>query len=44
VLLIRGLHSRSDKQEDCLDRLGLAAPKSLSDRLYAALVRGALTS
>jgi acyl-CoA hydrolase len=43
-LLIRGLRSRSGAQDDCLDRLGLAAPKSLPDRLYAALVRGALAS
>ena len=43
-LLLSGLRSRSSKQADCLDRLGLSAPKSLSDRLYAALVRGALAS
>jgi acyl-CoA hydrolase len=43
-LLVHGFTSRAVKQKDCLDRLGLAAPKSLSDRLYAALVRGALAS
>lgn len=42
VLLMRGIASRSTQDEDCLDRLGLAAPRSMSDRLYAALVRGAL--
>lgn len=41
-LLIRGFTSGSPKQNDCLDRLGLAAPKSMTERLYAALVRGAL--
>jgi acyl-CoA hydrolase len=41
-LLLHGLGARAPKNEDCLDRLGLAHPKSLSDRLYAALVRGAL--
>jgi acyl-CoA hydrolase len=39
---IRGFTSPKAKQADCLDRLGLMAPKSLCDRLYAALVRGAL--
>jgi acyl-CoA hydrolase len=39
---MRGLFGSSDKDTDCLDRLGLAHPKSMSDRLYAALVRGAL--
>jgi acyl-CoA hydrolase len=43
-LLVHGFTSRAAKQKDCLDRLGLAAPKTLSDRLYAALVRGALAS
>ena len=33
---------RAPKDADCLDRLGLAQPKTVSDRLYAALVRGAL--
>jgi acyl-CoA hydrolase len=41
-LLLRGLGARTRKDEDCLDRLGLGNPKTLSDRLYAALVRGAL--
>ena len=41
-LLLRGLGAHAQKDEDCLDRLGLAHPKTLSDRIYAALVRGAL--
>ncbi len=43
-LLTQGLMSRQEKQKDCLDRLALATPKGLSERLYAALVRGALAS
>ena len=43
VLLIRGFGSRSE-DTDCLDRLGLARPKSASQWIYAALVRGALDS
>jgi acyl-CoA hydrolase len=43
TFLIRGLIARS-ADFDCLDRLGLAHPQSLSERLYAALVRGALNS
>jgi acyl-CoA hydrolase len=42
ALLMRGLGADSEKYQDCLDRLGLAHPKSASDWLYAALVRGAL--
>ena len=42
VLLVRGLTARPKKNEDCLDRLGLARPKSAMDWLYAGLVRGAL--
>ena len=42
--LLHGLGTHSQKDEDCLDRLGLAHPKTLSDRLYAALVRGALAN
>jgi acyl-CoA hydrolase len=38
---IRGLAS-GDADADCLDRLGLARPKSPSEWFYAALVRGAL--
>ncbi len=38
---MRGLRSGGGNA-DCLDRLGLARPKSLSEWLYAALVRGAL--
>ena len=41
-LLMHGLGAHAQADEDCLDRLGLAHPKTLSDRLYAALVRGAL--
>jgi acyl-CoA hydrolase len=41
-LFLRGLGARAPKDEDCLDRLRLADPKTLSERLYAALVRGAL--
>jgi acyl-CoA hydrolase len=40
-LLVRGLVAQS-ADSDCLDRLGLAKPRSLAERLYAALVRGAL--
>ncbi|HTV27203.1 MAG TPA: acetyl-CoA hydrolase/transferase C-terminal domain-containing protein [Xanthobacteraceae bacterium] len=41
-LLLHGLGACARKDEDCLDRLGLAHPKTLSDRVYGALVRGAL--
>ena len=40
-LLLRGLSYRAEHQE-LLDRLGLAQPRSPSEWLYAALVRGAL--
>ncbi len=40
ALLMRGIGSPHAR--DCLDRLGLAQPKSMIERLYAALVRGAL--
>jgi acyl-CoA hydrolase len=40
-LLVRGLVAQS-ADSDCLDRLGLAKPRSLAERLYAALIRGAL--
>ena len=40
-LLVHGLVARS-ADSDCLDRLGLAKPRKLSEWLYAALVRGAL--
>jgi len=43
TLFLRGLSSRP-KAKDCLDRLGLAHPKSVSEWLYAALVRGALNA
>lgn len=42
ALLLRGLSDRADPA--CLDRLGLAQPRTPSERLYAALVRGALNS
>jgi acyl-CoA hydrolase len=41
LLLLRGLSSRPGDGE-CLDRLGLAHPKTAVERLYGALVRGAL--
>jgi acyl-CoA hydrolase len=41
ALLMRGLGARADGA-DCLDRLGLARPKSVTEWFYAALVRGAL--
>jgi acyl-CoA hydrolase len=47
IRLLRLLrHGLSSQKTDvaCLDRLGLAPPKSLKDRLYAALVRGALNA
>jgi acyl-CoA hydrolase len=40
-LLMRGLSS-SGRNDDCLARLDLAHPRALKERLYAALVRGAL--
>ena len=43
VLLMRGLGARAD-YADCLDRLGLAKPKSMTEWFYAALVRGALAA
>jgi hypothetical protein len=42
-LALRGFGARGDF-DDCLDRLGLAQPKSVADRIYAALVRGALSA
>jgi acyl-CoA hydrolase len=41
ALLMRGLHARA-ADVDCLDRLGLAHPKSVTEWFYAGLVRGAL--
>jgi len=43
ALLLRGLGPRAE-EADCLDRLGLAHPRTASEWLYAALVRGALRS
>jgi hypothetical protein len=41
ALLFRGFSERAEDKE-CLERLGLAQPKTASQWLYAALVRGAL--
>ena len=43
ALLMRGLGARAE-DADCLDRLGLARPKSMTEWFYAALVRGALAA
>jgi acyl-CoA hydrolase len=43
ALLMRGLGVRADCA-DCLDRLGLAKPRSVTEWFYAALVRGALAA
>jgi acyl-CoA hydrolase len=43
TLAMRGLGSRPE-YDDCLDRLGLAKPNSVKERLSAALMRGALTA
>ncbi|MBN8936749.1 MAG: acetyl-CoA hydrolase [Rhizobiales bacterium] len=40
-VLMRGAFS-ADHNRECLERLQLAEPKRLSERLYAALMRGAL--
>jgi ribosomal protein L30/L7E len=40
--LWRGQFGARSTHEDCLDRLGLAHPKSINERLLAAAVRGAL--
>jgi hypothetical protein len=40
---MRGLGARAE-DADCLDRLGLARPKSATEWFYAALVRGALAA
>ena len=42
ALLLRGLFSAAPKDDEHLARLNLAQPKTLSERIYAALVRGAL--
>jgi acyl-CoA hydrolase len=43
-MLAQGLRAGADSAEirDCLQRMGLDRPSALSDRLYAALLRGAL--
>ncbi len=43
ALLMGGLGARAEYM-DCLDRLGLAKPKSMTEWFYAALVRGALAA
>jgi acyl-CoA hydrolase len=43
ALLLRGLSSRSADQA-CLDRLGLARPRTPYEWIYATLVRGALNA
>jgi acyl-CoA hydrolase len=43
ALLMGGLGARAEYM-DCLDRLGLAKPKSVTEWFYAALVRGALAA
>jgi acyl-CoA hydrolase len=43
TLFLRGLSPRPNGK-DCLDRLGLAQPKSASEWLYAVIVRGALNA
>ena len=43
ALLLHGLASDA-ADADCLDRMGLARPKNPREWLYAALLRGALTS
>jgi len=42
ALLWRGFASQPAKDNDCLARLGLAKPRTATEWLYAALVRGAL--
>jgi hypothetical protein len=42
-LFFDGLSPRAEHKE-CLERLGLAYPKTMKDRLYAALVGGALNA
>jgi acyl-CoA hydrolase len=42
AMVVRGLTSGSADAKECLVRLGLAQPRNLSERFYAALVRGAL--
>ena len=41
ALALRGLAGSAD-HADCLQRMGLAQPKSIADRLYACLISGAL--
>jgi acyl-CoA hydrolase len=41
-LALRGFSASSD-HADCMERMGLTQPRGFADRLYACLVRGALT-
>jgi acyl-CoA hydrolase len=41
-MLLRGQFGARSTHEDCVDRMGLAHPKSIGERLLAAAVRGAL--
>jgi acyl-CoA hydrolase len=41
AMALRGFASDSPGDKECLARLGLAQPRSASERFYAALVRGA---
>jgi hypothetical protein len=40
-LALRGL-SGTAAHADCMERMGLAQPQGIADRLYAWLIRGAL--
>jgi acyl-CoA hydrolase len=40
--LVRGFGSHSTDTQACLDRMGLAQPSGLMERIYAALLRGAV--
>ena len=42
AMVVRGFMSGSANDKECLARLGLAQPRNVSERFYAALVRGAL--
>jgi acyl-CoA hydrolase len=42
ALFLRGLSAQTD-HSDCIDRMGLANPQSFSLRIYARLLRGALS-
>jgi acyl-CoA hydrolase len=42
AMVVRGFMSDGASAKECLTRLGLAQPRNPSERIYAALVRGAL--